>query len=188
MQLNIGDMAPNATLLDQNGTEVTLADMWTSGPTLFTLLRHYGCVFCREWVAVLGKNHAALIEAGFGQIVGLGIGQPKHAQRVCGRRAPAMLCLANESTTTHESYGLERGTAATMLSPKTVLAGTKATLAGHLALEAPTGDPWMMPGTFVVDRQGVIQYAFYSQNPGDHPALTDLMRVAQPLKSVQLAE
>lgn len=185
MQLSVGDKAPDSILLDRNGEEVSLSELWQDGPTLFTMLRHYGCVFCRSWVAALGENHDDLIAAGFGQIAGVGIGQPKHAERVCGNRASEMMCLADATTNTHKSWGLERGNPAQMFSPKSIIAGTKATLAGHFPVEPPTGDPWMMPGTFIIDAQGIIQYAHYSTNPGDHPEIAELKAVVRELSNTQ---
>lgn len=40
----------------------------------------------------------------------------------------------------------------------------------------------MLPGTFIVDQQGIIQYAYYSQHAGDHPRIDDLIEAANALK------
>lgn len=40
--LQVGDQAPDATLLNQAGNPYHLSDLWSDGPTLLTLLRHFG--------------------------------------------------------------------------------------------------------------------------------------------------
>jgi hypothetical protein len=41
-QLEVGQAAPAATLLNPAGASVLLSDMWAKGPTLLTFLRHFG--------------------------------------------------------------------------------------------------------------------------------------------------
>ncbi len=41
-KLRPGDAAPDVTLLNADGDEVDLKDLWANGPTLLTLLRHFG--------------------------------------------------------------------------------------------------------------------------------------------------
>lgn len=179
MQLQVGDSAPDSMVKSQEAEDVSLNDLWQGGPTLFTMLRHFGCIFCREWVNTLEANHEELEAAGFKQIIGVGIGEPKHAERVCGRKAPHLTCLSNESTDTHLSYGLAQGKMGQLLSPQTLIAGARATLKGNFqALEA-TGDAKMLPGTFIVDQNGVIQYAYYSKHAGDHPPIDELRAAVQ---------
>lgn len=40
--LSIGDIAPNAQVLDKDGQTVELASRWASGLILLTFLRHFG--------------------------------------------------------------------------------------------------------------------------------------------------
>jgi peroxiredoxin len=41
-QLKPGDAAPNVSLLNIQGKPESLADYWSSGPTLLDFLRHFG--------------------------------------------------------------------------------------------------------------------------------------------------
>ena len=38
----VGDPAPDLTLPDHTGRPVRLADLWTAGPIVLLLLRHFG--------------------------------------------------------------------------------------------------------------------------------------------------
>ncbi len=41
-RLNIGDPAPDYTLLSSSGDTVYLNNVWQNGPTVLTFLRHFG--------------------------------------------------------------------------------------------------------------------------------------------------
>ncbi len=41
-RLNVGDRAPNATVLDIQGQPVELSQLWQTGPVMLNFLRHFG--------------------------------------------------------------------------------------------------------------------------------------------------
>lgn len=42
MALEIGQPAPDVTLLNPQGEPITLSSLWRQGPILLTFLRHFG--------------------------------------------------------------------------------------------------------------------------------------------------
>ena len=60
-------------------------------------------------------------------------------------------------------------------------ASVRAFTAGHRQGQA-TGDVKMLPGTFLVDRAGIVQYVYYSQHAGDHPDIKELVQAGQSLR------
>lgn len=82
------------------------------------------------------------------------------------------------------AYGLTRGGASMMLNPNMYLASARAISKGFVQGEA-TGDTGMLPGTFVVDRQGIIQYAYYSTHAGDHPHIDSVLAEIKHLTKAQ---
>lgn len=108
------------------------------------------------------------------------MGQPKHAVRVCGSIAPHIDCLTNTTVEPYHAYGLHRGSIGALMGPSVILAGVRAVANGHMQ-SAPTGDVMMLPGTFIVDREGRIQYAYYSAHAGDHPTMADLVAKGQQI-------
>ncbi len=101
------------------------------------------------------------------------LGEPKHAERYCGKLAPSIDCYCNQTTEVYEAYGLQQMSVLGMLNPAMYKASLRASSAGHRQGQA-TGDTRMLPGTFVVDTAGIIQYAYYSAHAGDHPDLKEL--------------
>jgi peroxiredoxin len=121
----------------------------------------------------LEQHQAEIVQAGL-KVVAIALGEPKHARRYCGRLAPSITCLCNQAADVYMAYGLRRVGVRQVLQPGLWAATARATLRGNVQGQA-TGDTTMLPGTFVVDRQGIIRYAYYSTHAGDHPDLTQLI-------------
>ena len=134
-------------------------------------------MFCREWLAQLEQNKDEIEAAGL-RVVAVGLGEPKHARRYCPQLAPSLTCLCNPDTAAHKVYGLKRGNVLQLAGPQVIASTLRAAHAGH-SQSAATGDVTMLSATFVVDRQGRIQYAYYNKFAGDQPDLTGLLQTAQ---------
>ena len=181
--LKVGDKAPTITVSDKQGKPVELASFWDKGPTLVSFLRHFGCIHCRARMSELEKHHEELEAAGL-QLVTLALGEPKHAERYCGKLAPHLDCYADNKNDGYYAWGLRQGTAGEFFSQSlnVLKASAKAFAAGHVQ-GAATGDTRMLPGTFIIDRQGVVQYAYYSQYAGDDPEINVLVNEAHRLQA-----
>ncbi|MCA0455980.1 MAG: AhpC/TSA family protein [Chloroflexi bacterium] len=180
--LKPGDNAPDITLLDTHGQRVQLSDFWKNGLTLMSFLRHFGCIHCRHRLAVLEQHRDQLTAAGF-QLLAVGLGEPKHAERYCGKLAPHLTCFADAGNDGYYTWGLRQGTMGELASNgfNVLKASAKALLDGHIQGTA-TGDAHMLPGTFIIDRDGIIRYAYYSQYAGDDPAIDVLVAEAASLR------
>jgi len=108
-------------------------------------------------------------------VVAIALGKPKHARRYCGQLSPSIDCYCDdEETAVYTAYGLEQGGTTSFLNAGLLKASVRAMSAGHRQGKA-TGDVRMLPGTFLVDGNGCIQYAYYSEHAGDHPDLGKLL-------------
>jgi peroxiredoxin len=110
------------------------------------------------------------------------MGEPKHARRYCDERAPSVTCLADDTHEAYALYGLGQGGLGQLVSPAVLKASVRALKAGHRQTET-VHDAKMLPGTFIVDRDGTIRYTYYSTHAGDHPAIDDLIAAATSLQS-----
>ena len=67
------------------------------------------------------------------------------------------------------AYGLARGTLAQVIfNPAVIAAGMAAYQEGH-KIESIVGDPFQLPGTFVVGRDGIVVYAHAGKLSSDFP-------------------
>jgi peroxiredoxin len=129
----------------------------------------------------LEQHHHELTAAGL-QVVSVALGEPKHAERYCGELAPSQTCLASTTNDPYYTWGLYQYTAKDMIvnGIKLLSATQKAKSAGHTQGKA-TGDVAMSTGTFIIDRQGVVRYAYYGAYAGDDPDIHLLLEAAQSL-------
>jgi peroxiredoxin len=116
------------------------------------------------------------------RLVGVGLGKPEHAANICSRIAPSVTCIVDSEKSAYVQYGLRQGTILQLFGPRVLAAGARAASAGHFQSQK-TGDPMMMPGTFIVDSQGIIRYAHYSEHAGDHPPIQELLAAGQQLRN-----
>jgi peroxiredoxin len=107
-------------------------------------------------------------------VAAVAIGRPAHAARYC----KSITCLADAEGDDYQTYGLREGGLKELASPEVVAAGLRAAMKGHLP-GIGTGNTLMMPGTFVIDRSGIVRYAYYSRHAGDHPPIESLMNAAR---------
>ena len=118
--------------------------------------------------------HHAEIEAAGLRILAVGLGEPKHARHFGGRLAPNVECLTNEKPTLYEAFGIERANVLRLMAPDAIMAGARAASRGHTQGES-TGETTRLPGTFIVDAQGMVRYAHYGKHAGDQPDLEELL-------------
>jgi peroxiredoxin len=112
------------------------------------------------------------------QVVAVAMGQPKHNQQFCGKLAPSLTCLTHETSEPYAVYGLSQGKFGQLASLNVVANGAKAGMQGHIG-GVVYGDVRMMPGTFLVDTEGVIVWVHYSRDVSDHPSNVTIVEAAK---------
>jgi peroxiredoxin len=180
--LTAGSSAPDFTLQNVHGQAIALSAVWSQQPlTLLTFLRHFGCLFCRQWLAELEAHKAELYAAGL-SISAVAMGEPKHAARYCGELAPSMSCLVNETSAPYSAYGLQQAGLGEFFNANVAKNGQKAMQSGATVGQI-IGDPRMMPGNFLIDQRGIVRWAYYSKDVSDHPAISEIIAAATIAKA-----
>lgn len=76
----------------------------------------------------------------------------------------------------YDAFGVERGGLREMFGPEVWACGVRAARKGSF-IGAPVGDPWIMPGLFLVrDEQVLWRHAF--RHAGDHPDFAQIPQLA----------
>ncbi|MCC7019852.1 MAG: AhpC/TSA family protein [Ardenticatenales bacterium] len=166
-RLGPGDPAPDVTVLDAEGGLVRLADRWPDGPTALLFIRHFGCPYCQIALRELAAERPAL-EALGARVVAVAIGEPEHAVRFGRKAAPGVDVLVSPDTSAHRAFGMRRALPWEFVHPRAVARGVRLAAQGILP-RVPTGDPFLLPGTFVIDRAGRVRYARYAADVSDNP-------------------
>ncbi len=85
--------------------------------------------------------------------------------------------LADSEQTAYRAYGLDRGTLGQIAGPRVWLPAIKALARGGTG--KPVGDILQMPGTFVIDREGIVRLAHYPKHQADRPRPDDVVGVLE---------
>jgi hypothetical protein len=126
------------------------------------------------------------IEAEGAQIVVVTMGKPEETEAFCAERAPGVMCFSDPTATAYRLYGLGKANPAQLFGPAVWLKGAQVTAEGSfsgLPVGAPVGDPFQMPGVFVIDTSGRVRMAYYSKHAGDYPDDGALMKLAKTMNS-----
>lgn len=90
-------------------------------------------------------------------------------------------CLADPQRRGYKTFGLKRGNLwSVLLNPAVLRRGFQAGRKGH-HIEKIVGDAFQMPGTFIIDREGIVRYANYASHAGDHPPAASLLAALRSL-------
>jgi hypothetical protein len=84
-----------------------------------------------------------------------------------GRYWPEVRAVADLAQRFFVAFAIGRGGARELFGPGVWLAGLRASLKGNTAGRA-MGDPWRMPGIFLV-REDRVLWAYTYRHAGDHP-------------------
>ena len=125
--------------------------------------------------------HRDIAERGY-DVVAVGQGTGHRAAAFRRDNDLPFVVLGDPERAGYAAFGLRRGSLLDMLRPSLVVAGIKAAVGG--ARQSRTeGDPLQMPGTFLIDRGGIVRYAHPGTHAGDIPSTEELLRVIDGVAS-----
>ncbi len=80
---------------------------------------------------------------------------------------PEARAVSDTSKKFYDAFGLKRGGLREMFGPQVLAKGLTSTLKGN-NVGKPVGDPWLMPGVFLVHGEQIVWQHRYD-HAGDHP-------------------
>jgi peroxiredoxin len=113
----------------------------------------------------------------------IGLGRPDQARAFCERRRVPFACWTSPDGSAHRTYGLRRGTLNQLAGPRVWLPGLRNALRGNPQGRFGQGDPAQLPGTFVVDTEGLIRYAHRGRRSDDNPPNDEVLSAVAALGS-----
>ncbi len=114
------------------------------------------------------------IHAAGAELVFVGNGAVPFARNFQEREVPGCEVYTDPSRASYLALGMRRTVIGT-LRPKSLLAGWRATRAGHVQ-HGVEGDPFQLGGFFAVARGGRILYAHVHSSAGDRPDVDAALR------------
>lgn len=148
----VGDKAPDGTLLSWDEQKTTLSDLWKEKPLVLTWYRGGWCPYCNLQLRAMEKKLAELEGAG-ARLVALTPELPANAKETAAQNKLSFLVLHDKKNKLAHKYGI------VFKLPKSIVPVYRDRLQlpkvnGYDKLELP------MAATYVIDRKGVIRYAF----------------------------
>ncbi len=179
----VGDPAPDGEVLDVGEGPVRLSSAWAEAPAVLVFLRYFGCPFCQMQVVSLREARERFVEAG-ANVVLVGQGEPERGRAFTASHAVPFPCLLDRDRALYRAYGLGRGTAMQIFSPRVAVPFVRANLHPETMQRGLRGGSFtQMPGTFVVDREGTIRMAHRNRHIGDSPSTDALLATVASLAS-----
>lgn len=153
-----GDAPPDlAAALDEATTQTgsSLAALSRESPVLLVLLRHSGCIFCREAIADLAEALTRIEAAGL-RLVIVHQGTDADLRPLLARQGIERVeRISDPGKRLYRALDLPRGSFGQLFGPAVWAAGLRAALAGH-GIGPLVGDGLQMHGAFVIDDGRVV--------------------------------
>jgi peroxiredoxin len=177
----LGDRAPDVRVFDAKGGQDVLSAQWASQPAVAVFLRHYGCTFCQEHALQLKADHAKFKKAR-ARVALIGLGTPERAAWFCQDKSlNGFACLTDPRRGAHRAFGLGRGSLRQVLGPQVYLQWAKAAMLPEVKTRFGHEDIFQMPGTFVIDTEGVVRYVHRNRDVADNPPNQEIFDVLKEL-------
>jgi len=143
----------------------SLRDQIGDRETLLVFLRYFGCVFCREMVADI--RAAVEADPDYPDVLFFFQGTPTEGRAFLRRYWPDVRAIADPELAFYEDFGVEQGRILQVFGPRVLLSTRRARAKGHEPGEG-SGDPWRMPGLFLVRGEKVL-WSHRFAHQADHP-------------------
>jgi hypothetical protein len=153
----------------------TLGDQLHAAPVLLVFLRHFGCLFCREVVRDVRREHE---RPGFPRVLFVHQGDAAGGDDFFGRYWPDAPAVADPAAALYRAFDVERGNVAQMFGPRSTACAVRALAKGN-GVGRKVGDGWTLPTMLLFDGDGRVVWEHRGRHAGDHH-VWDAVRAAVP--------
>jgi len=172
--LGVGDEAPIFELPDAYGRVVRLEDLLKKGPVIVSFYRGSWCPFCNMELGALQREVDAVEAAGV-KLVAISPNVPDESLGVIEKHGITFPVLSDHENTVARKFNLVYEMESGLVAYYTKIDRNVDQMNGSAAWELP------VPATYVIDQEGVIQYAFVDLNHRVRAEPADVVAVAAAL-------
>ena len=169
----------DATVLGVDGAPVRLASTWAEHPVVLVLLRHFGCLFCKEQAAEMSAAGDEIERLG-ARLVFVGSGSAQYARWFQEDYAPGRPVYSDAELVTYRALEARRGLR-TSVNARTVWLSVRALLRGFRQGRTQ-GDQYQQGAVAVIAPGGSMPYLHVSEVAGDHPRPKDVLAVLRGMR------
>jgi peroxiredoxin len=162
----------DATVLDTAGAPVHVASLLAGHTTVVVLLRHFGCLFCKEQAADMSAIGDEIEGLG-ARMIFIGSGSAQYAQWFQEDYAPRWPVFSDAELATYRALEARRGLRSSS-NLRTMWLTLRALRRGFRQ-SATRGDAFQQGAVAVVTAAGEMPYLHVSEVAGDHPRPVDVL-------------
>ncbi len=173
---------------DSAGQPVRLGDLWRDQPAVLIFLRHYGCLFSRDYVVALHRDRHRFAAAG-ARLVAIGPGTPAQASRFLEDHGAQLPLLVDPGRRSYRAAGARTAALVELVGPRIVMRGVIRMVDSRLARRRVSVSPGRMMhhgrqlgGVLVVAPDGSVRYAHISQDASDNPPLREVLSAVRAIR------
>ncbi|MBA2936807.1 AhpC/TSA family protein [Paenibacillus sp. CGMCC 1.16610] len=169
--LNKGDQAPDFTLANPLGEQITLYDQLVNGPVILIFYRGGWCPFCNVQLRAYQQLLPEIQKIG-GQLIAVSPQSPDNSLSQIEKEQLTFHVLSDQNGQVADSYNL-------LFELPAYLQNTFTDILGRDLAKFNASDRWVLPvpATYLIDRQGIIRYAHTDP---------DFMNRAEPQEMIDL--
>ena len=145
-------------------------------PLLFVFLRHFGCTFCREALADLGRARQDIEAVGTRLVLVHMSSEDEARSAIADQGLDDVLLVSDPARILYDTFALGRGSLGQLLGWTVVKRGVRAGLVDGHGVGRPQGDVRQMPGVFLVWRGHIVK-SFVHATAADRPDYAELARM-----------
>jgi hypothetical protein len=150
----------------------TLAELSEQSPVLLVLLRHEGCLFCRNAMSDIARSRSRIESIGTRIVLGHMGTAEDFASFALRYGLSDVAFVTDPKRELYKGLGLKRGRLMQLLGPRVLLTWFKTALSGHLPGRIK-GDVSQLPGAFLLHHGQVIKSHAY-RDASDRPNYLEL--------------
>jgi peroxiredoxin len=170
MPLQEGDKAPDFQLESSSRELIKLSDLWKKEPVLLIFWRHTGCGCGFIRADSIRKSYDNIVKMGV-KVVIITQAEPERAAFYKKEQSVKGTLLSDPNYEVYRAYGLLDGNAPQILGTPNIdyTIGEKLQKDRIGTQRALVDNPWLLPGEFIIDKFGVIQFAYRYSYCNDIP-------------------
>lgn len=171
--INVGDTAPLIHTSDLWGNEISVP---ANGKWVYLSFHRFAaCPFCNLRTNELIRNYERFAKLNI-DIISIWPSAKDSLLRYAGREKSPLPMLSDPGKRIYKAYGVTEsssmGAVRLLFHPQLVLNA----LRNKYQNSAMDADPLLMPASFLVDSEGIIQMAYYGKHFGDHPKIESILQ------------
>jgi peroxiredoxin Q/BCP len=172
MRLQTGKPAPEFTLTDIHGQEVSLAAL-RGKRVMLSFYRYASCPFCNLRIHELSKRAEGYRQRGL-ELIAVFQSPGEKILQYAGKQQPPFAIIPDPQRLLYRRYGVESSWSGMLRAFAIRLPEVVKAIASGFLPGSVEGDVHRVPADFIVDEEGKLLATFYGKDIGDHLPLDTL--------------